>query len=170
MKKYNFSPVVMLILGVVPFLLMIVQWVTEDIMGMGRVINYMTRWEVVFQIGIEMSLLGVILWCLDNLKSYFKGRNRQRNYVRRMMEIKEEPLYVQELRKQVHKEKNESFMREYLCQPSYKIDKESTRTQWSEDRTDNGTIILHRLPNYSNRACTLWPSDPYSRTNDETKF
>lgn len=74
MKRLNFSPVVMLILGVVPLLLMIVQWGAEDIMGLGRAIDYMTRWEVIFQIGVEMFLLGIILWCLDWVKEYIRRR------------------------------------------------------------------------------------------------
>lgn len=75
-------------------------------------------------------------------------------------------------------------MRAYLCQPlsdeetrgwinkdsEYLGAPKSTRTQWSEDRTDNGTIILRRLPTYSDRVCTLWPSDPRLRTNNGTKF
>lgn len=74
MKQSNFSPVVLLILGCVPFLLMLVQWGAEDIMGMGRVIDNMIRWEVLFQIGVEMLLLGIILWSLDTAGNL--GRNK----------------------------------------------------------------------------------------------
>lgn len=82
MKRLNLIPVDMLILGVTPFLLMIVQWVTEDILGIGRVIDSMTRWEVVFQIGIEMFLLGVILWCLDRVKEFIRIRQRRMEFVK----------------------------------------------------------------------------------------